>query len=77
MSRLIPVHWKVLECIFKKAGFSFDHQRGSHRVLTQDGCLRPLIIPRYEEIDVDIIRGLMRTAGMSRKEYFQLLYQCK
>jgi hypothetical protein len=30
----------------------------------------------YEEIGVDIIRGLLRTANMSRNEYFKLLDEC-
>ncbi len=37
------------------------------------GTPRPVIIPRYKEIDVDIITGLMKTACMSRGKYFELL----
>jgi hypothetical protein len=34
---------------------------------------RPLVIPVYREIPVFIIRNLLRTAGMSRERYFDLL----
>ena len=76
MPRLTPVDWKTLECIFVKDGFVFKRKRGSHRVYVKNGCMRPVIIPEYSEIDVDIIRSNMRTAGMSRDRYFELLDQC-
>jgi predicted RNA binding protein YcfA (HicA-like mRNA interferase family) len=77
MPRLTPVHWKTLECIFKKAGFVFDRQQGDHRSYVKAGISRPIVIPTYKEIDTEIIRGNMRTAKMSRDTYFQLLKKCK
>ena len=77
MPRITPVHWKVLECIFQKAGFVFERQEGSHRSYVRQGVPRPVIIPTYKEIDVDIIKSNMRTANMSRAEYFEYLKQCK
>jgi hypothetical protein len=32
-----------------------------------------VVIPEYDEIDIDIIKSNMRTVGMSREEYFALL----
>jgi len=32
-----------------------------------------VVIPEYDEIDVEIIKGNMRTVNMSREEYFGLL----
>lgn len=77
MSRITPIHWKILECIFKKDGFSFKGQSSSHRLYEKEGIDRPLVIPTYSEIDSDIILGLMRTAKMSRQKYFKLLKRCK
>jgi hypothetical protein len=37
------------------------------------GAKRAVVIPEYDEIDVDIIKNNMRTVGMSREEYFELL----
>jgi hypothetical protein len=45
--------------------------------LTRDNCPRPVIIPKYDEISVRIIRSNMRTAMMSRARYFELLRRCK
>jgi predicted RNA binding protein YcfA (HicA-like mRNA interferase family) len=77
MPRITPVNWKVLECIFLKDGFTFDRQVGDHRAYVKPGILRPVIIPAYKEIDVDIILSNIRTAGMIRERYFELLKICK
>lgn len=46
-------------------------------VLVKEGVKRPIVIPKYEDIDVDIIKSCMRTANMTREEYFKLLRECK
>jgi predicted RNA binding protein YcfA (HicA-like mRNA interferase family) len=58
-------------------GFVFERQKGSHRTYVREGCLRPIVIPTYSEVDDDIILSLMRTAGMDRDKYFRHLAQCK
>jgi len=77
MSRITPVHWKVLECIFQSDGFKFRGQSGSHRVYEKEGIERPVVIPTYNEVDSWIILGLMRTAKMTRDRYFKLLKKCR
>jgi predicted RNA binding protein YcfA (HicA-like mRNA interferase family) len=77
MPRLTPVHWKTLECVFLKAGFAFARQRGDHRIYAKPGVLRPVVIPTYDAIAQDIITSNLRTAKMSRNEYFQLLDECR
>lgn len=73
----MPVHWKVLECVFLKDGFVFDRNKGDHKAYVKKGILRPVIIPTYSEVDQEIIKANMRTAGMSRDRYFALLKECK
>ena len=75
--RIIPVHWRVLECIFLKVGFVFERQRGSHRVYVKKGINRPIIIPERPQIDVSIIHSNLKTAGLTREQYFKLLDECK
>ncbi len=77
MPRITPVRWQVLECIFKKAGFVFERQEGSHRSYIKKGVLRPIVIPTYKEVCLDLIQSNMRTANMSRDEYFKFLKKCK
>jgi predicted RNA binding protein YcfA (HicA-like mRNA interferase family) len=73
MPRLIPVHWKILEKIFLAVGFRFARQEGSHRSYVKAGVSRPLVIPTYDEVPVAIIRNNLKTAGISRDEYLNLL----
>lgn len=73
MPRLVPQHWTVLERIFLAAGFHFARQQGSHRSYVKAGIARPVVIPTYDEVPVAIIRNNLRTAGISRDEYFDLL----
>ena len=77
MSRLTPVHWKVLKCIFEEVGFIHNRTEGDHLVLIKEGVSRPIIIPKYDEIGLDIIKSNMRTAKMSREDYLRLLKKCK
>jgi predicted RNA binding protein YcfA (HicA-like mRNA interferase family) len=77
MPRVTAIHWKILECIFKKDGFVFERQKGDHRCYVKNGIPRPVIIPTYKEIDPKIIASNMRTANMSRDRYFELLKKCK
>lgn len=77
MPKFAPVDWKTLERIFVVAGFQFARQEGSHRSYLKPGVARPVVIPAYREIPVFIIRNNLKTAGISRDEYFRRLEQCR
>jgi predicted RNA binding protein YcfA (HicA-like mRNA interferase family) len=63
----------MLEKVFLAAGFYFVRQQGSHRAYMRPGLARPIIIPAHEQVPVAIIRNNLKTAGISREEYFRLL----
>jgi predicted RNA binding protein YcfA (HicA-like mRNA interferase family) len=71
--RLAPLPWKTLEKVFIAAGFIFARQVGSHRTYTKPGVPRPLVLPTYDEVPVSIIRSNLKTAGLSREEFFEIL----
>lgn len=73
MPRITPQHWKTLEKIFILAGFSFERESSTHRIYSKKGVLRPVVIPKYKEVRIRLIKNNMRTAGLSNKEYFELL----
>lgn len=77
MARMTPVHWRTLEKVFLAAGFRFVRQQGSHRSYVKPGIARPIVIPTYTEIPVSLIRNNLKTAGLSRDEYFSLLEQVR
>jgi len=73
MPALRPAHYRVLVRIFEQDGFVFDRQRGDHLIYTKQDVSRPLVIPMYDEVPIFIVKNLLRTAGMSRERYFELL----
>ncbi len=73
MPRLTPLAWKKIVSVFEKLGYRMAGQKGSHIKLEKPGVARPLIIPRYDEVGIDIISGLIRTAGISREAFLNLL----
>lgn len=77
MPKMVPVHWKTLEKVFLACGFQFVRQEGSHRSYTKQGISRPIVIPAYHEVPVSIIKNNLKTAGISRDEYFRLLDEVK
>ena len=75
MPKFTPVDWKTLERIFVAADFQFSRQEGSHLSYVKAGIPRPVGIPAYREVPVFIIRNNLKTAGISRDDYFRLLEQ--
>lgn len=73
MPRLTPQSYQILVRVFKKAGFTVKRTHGSHIIMNKPGVDRPIVIPKYDEVDVDIIKANLRTAQMSREKYFELL----
>lgn len=73
MPRLTPQHYRILVKVFKKAGFSIDREEGDHIIMEKPDVERPIVIPKYDEVGVDIIKANLKTAGINRKEYFELL----
>jgi predicted RNA binding protein YcfA (HicA-like mRNA interferase family) len=54
-------------------GCQYKRKQGSHHILSCPNAKRAVVIPEYEEIDTEIIKNNMRSAGMSREVYFDLL----
>lgn len=75
MPRITPVDWRTLVKVFLLHGCEYRRKQGSHHVLTCPQAKRAIVIPEYDEIDAEIIKNNLRSAGISRDEYFNLLQQ--
>jgi len=73
LPRITPISGRRLRRVFERAGFVCARTEGGHFVLTRPGALRPIVIPDYDSVPVFVIRNNLRTAGLSRDEYFRLL----
>jgi len=77
MPKIVPIPASRLRKVFEKAGFKCVRIEGDHYVYTKQGIMRPVVIPDWPEIPVFIIKNNIRTAGMSRELYFELLKRAK
>ena len=73
MPKIATVHYRKLVRVFEKKGFVFDRQEGDHLIYVRGDIKRPIVIPTYKSIPVFIILNNLKTAGISRKEYLELL----
>jgi len=55
------------------AGFICVSIEGDHFVYTKEGVPRPVVVPNWRAVPVFVIKNNLRTAGITREEYFSLL----
>jgi predicted RNA binding protein YcfA (HicA-like mRNA interferase family) len=75
MAKITPVDWRTLVRVFELFGCEDRRKTGSHHILICPRAKRAIVIPEYDEIDPDIIKNNLWTAGMTREEYFELVAQ--
>ena len=73
MARITPIHWQKLLKIFQAEGCVVVGKTGDHLELKKEGAKRRIVIPKYKDIPVFIIENNLKTAGISRSRYFELL----
>lgn len=75
MPKFSLISYKRLVAVLEAEGFVHLRTEGDHMVFTKAGVIRPVVIPRYNAIPVFIIKNNLKTAGISRERYFELLGQ--
>lgn len=71
--RITPIHYKKLIKVFEKQNFILARRRGDHLYYIKPGIKRPVVIPAVRDVPVFIIDNNLKTAVISRKDYFKLL----
>lgn len=73
--KLTPERPEKLIAVFRKIGFEVARQSGSHIILVNPEKPLPLAIPKHggHKVQPEIIKDLLKSAGLTRKEYFELL----
>lgn len=72
--KIAPIPYDRFVKVFELEGFTVQRQKGDHLILTKAGVRRPVVIktsPR--DVPVTHILTNLRTAGISREPYFDLL----
>lgn len=70
MPRFSPIHWRKLVKILETEGAAVVGQSGDHIELKKEGAKRRLVVPKYKNIPIFIIKNNLETAGISRDRYF-------
>ena len=70
----IPSHgWRDHVRVLEAAGFIVEREKGDHIVLTKPGVARPAVVPKKNDLHMDIIHNNRRLAGLSHNQYYRLL----
>lgn len=70
--KINPTSFQVQVKIFEMAGCEYVRTQGDHLIYHHPGAIRPVVIPKYKEVPVFIIRNNMKIIGMSRETYLEL-----
>lgn len=73
MTRMPDHDWKSAVAAFKRDGFEEVRTTGDHVVLWKEGLARPVVVPKYGSLPEFVVANNLRTAGISRKRYLELL----
>jgi predicted RNA binding protein YcfA (HicA-like mRNA interferase family) len=68
-----PTNYQTQIKIFQAAGCIYVRTQGDHMVYHHPDAVRPVVIPKYREVPVFIIRNNMKTIGMTPDEYITIL----
>lgn len=72
--KLVPQSAKTLIKVFESFGYTVSKRHhGDHIAMRKDGSPRPVIIPDKKDLPTFIILNNLRTAGITREEYFAAL----
>jgi len=72
-AKIKPTTYQVQVRIFEAAGCAYGRTQGDHLIYHHPGAKRPVVIPKYKEVPVFIIRNNMKVIGMSIEEYISIL----
>ena len=72
-SGIKPTNYQVQVKIFEAAGCTYARTQGDHLVYHYPGANGPVVIPKYKEVPIFIIKNNMKVIGMSVEDYLSLL----
>jgi HicA-like toxin of HicAB toxin-antitoxin system len=63
-----PVDWDELAKLCESENCVHDRTGGDHIVMVRPGMARPVVFPRKKDLREDIVFGVARTLGISKKD---------
>ncbi|HRX17237.1 MAG TPA: type II toxin-antitoxin system HicA family toxin [Spirochaetota bacterium] len=73
MSGLPRLSGKECVKILERGGFYFKRQHGSHIILRRTDPYAQVVVPNHKELDRGTLRSIIRQAGISINEFYELI----
>ncbi len=73
MPRVTRISWRIFEKFLLRVGCRFTRQKGDHRIYWKLGLKRPIVLPRYKNLPIFIIRNNLRILDISIEEYLEIV----
>ena len=68
-----PTAYQVQVRVFEAGGCIYVRTQGDHLIYHYPGAKRPVVIPKYKEVPVFIIKNNLKVIGMSAERYLSIL----
>ena len=72
MERIRPLPYEKVVRVFEAAGCVYRRTEGDHMIFHYQGARRPVVIPKYREVPVFVIKNNMKVIGLTRERYLEL-----
>ena len=70
MSNISPLPYRTVIKKLRKLGFAFRRATGgSHEIWWNETKRKTCVVPHHKEIKLGTLRGILRQAGISEKEF--------
>ena len=73
MTKIRNHGWREAVQVLRQFGFTYEGTEGDHDSYTKPSLFRPVIVPRWPSLPEFIIKNILKTSGISRKEYARAL----
>jgi len=70
--KLRPTHYQIQAKVFEMAGCVYSRTKGDHLIYHYPGAIRPVIIPKYREVPVFVIKNNMCVNRYEQREVFRV-----
>lgn len=72
-----PVNWKELREICRRLGWEHTRTTGDHYIMNKPGAVRPVVFMKVKDLGDNIVQGVRRTLGITRREFDALLDEAR
>ena len=77
MSRLIPVHYGKFCKFLEYVGCEFVRKTGSHLIYRRNDLPRSIVVPEHKELSMTVIFSNLKTLGISKEKYQEIMEKIK